>query len=317
MIPQVTVIIAAYNSSKTLYCALRSLCRQTFQDFEAWVVGDACTDDSEEVVAGFADQRLNWTNLERHFGSQSWPNNEGLRRARGRYIAYLGHDDLWFPRHLAGLVTTIKETGADFVHAAAVLIDSSGPLGVLGAPGVRRSYAQRFVVPSSWLHRREVIDTCGNWPQPQGQVGGVDFVFQRRAFLAGHKFAPCGQLSVLKFPSPWWRTYALKRDHPQAAYLERMEDDAAQLHRQVLTDLLFTVTRPREEAFLSYGLALAKAAAKTRLLDWYGIDRWPLTQYLVWRGERGRKRTFTLRGLDNGKSLIDGVERKEDSPLIC
>src|SRR6059036_1113442 len=130
--PKVTLIIAAYNSSKTLQCALRSLRQQTFPDFEAWVVGDACTDDSEQVVSSFADPRLYWTNLGQHCGCQNGPNNEGLRRARGRYIAYLGHDDLWFPWHLAGLVSTIEETGADFVHAAAALIDPTGPVGIIG-----------------------------------------------------------------------------------------------------------------------------------------------------------------------------------------
>src|SRR5690242_1437173 len=175
--PEVTAITAAYNSSSTLKCALKSLCDQSYRDFEAWIVGDACTDDSEQVVTGFRDPRLHWFNLSRHFGSQSGPNNEGLRRARGKYIAYLGHDDLWFPWHLENLITTTERSQADFVHSMTAWIHPSRPVEAGGVPAVKRSYAHRFVAPSSWLHRREVIESCGEWPSPEGQIGGIDFIF--------------------------------------------------------------------------------------------------------------------------------------------
>ena len=68
------------------------------------MVGDACTDDSEEVVRSFADPRVRWENLEENSGSQSGPNNRGLALARGELIAYQGHDDVWHPYHLATLV---------------------------------------------------------------------------------------------------------------------------------------------------------------------------------------------------------------------
>ena len=192
--PAVTVITAAYNSSRTLKCALASLRDQTFTDFEAWIVGDCCTDDSECVVQGFADKRFHWVNLPEHAGTQSAPNNEGLRRASGEYIAYLGQDDLWLPWHLASLVSMIESAAADFVHAVTAWI-APEEMRAAGAPGVTGTYATRFVPPSSWLHRREVAEKYGPWPNPQGQIGGVDFIFQRRAYQGGCHFA-CTMKSV-------------------------------------------------------------------------------------------------------------------------
>ena len=102
--PTVSVIIAAYNRSNVLRYALRSALAQDFSDFEVLVIGDACTDDTEEVVASFADPRVSYLNLPLNFGEQSGPNNVGIARAQGRYIAFLNHDDFWFPDHLSAAV---------------------------------------------------------------------------------------------------------------------------------------------------------------------------------------------------------------------
>ncbi|MBS2004019.1 MAG: glycosyltransferase family 2 protein, partial [Cyanobacteria bacterium SZAS LIN-5] len=91
-----------------------SVLRQEFTDFEVLVVGDGCTDDSADVVNSIGDARVRWINLPVNAGHQSAANNEGLRQARGELVAYLGHDDLWFPHHLAALTNRISE-GYDLV----------------------------------------------------------------------------------------------------------------------------------------------------------------------------------------------------------
>src|SRR5260221_6050921 len=99
-VPKVSIITATYNWSSVLKYAIQSVLWQTFQDFEYIIVGDACTDDSAEVIDSFDDPRLRWHNLDENSGSQSIPNNRGLQLAQGTYIAYLGHDDIWYPTHL-------------------------------------------------------------------------------------------------------------------------------------------------------------------------------------------------------------------------
>src|SRR5215207_8988791 len=121
--PLVSVVLATFNSRLTLACALDSVQRQTCQDFEVWVVGDACTDGTEATVAAIGDPRVHLVNLSDNSGSQAAPNNAGLRRARGRYVAYLGHDDLWFPWHLSDLLELASREGAGFVHGLGVLIE--------------------------------------------------------------------------------------------------------------------------------------------------------------------------------------------------
>src|SRR5947207_7975428 len=81
--PRVTVIMATYNWSSVLPYSIGSALRQSFTDFELLVVGDGCTDDSEQVVTAIGDPRVRWINLSSNSGHQSAPNNEGLRQARG------------------------------------------------------------------------------------------------------------------------------------------------------------------------------------------------------------------------------------------
>ena len=106
-LPRVTVIISTYNWGTVLPYSISSVLRQSFTDFEILVVGDGCTDDSEQVVTAITDPRVRWINLAVNDGHQSAPNNEGVRQSRGSIIAYLGHDDLWLPHHLEMIVTAI------------------------------------------------------------------------------------------------------------------------------------------------------------------------------------------------------------------
>ena len=78
--PLISVIVATYNSRATLACALDSVRRQDFQNFDVWVVGDACTDGSHEVVEALGDPRFHWINRETNSGTQSAPNADGLLR---------------------------------------------------------------------------------------------------------------------------------------------------------------------------------------------------------------------------------------------
>ena len=58
--PLVSIVIATYNRSQVVAHAIDSVRRSTVADWELIVVGDHCTDDTEAVVAGFADPRITW-----------------------------------------------------------------------------------------------------------------------------------------------------------------------------------------------------------------------------------------------------------------
>lgn len=293
--PAVTVIIATYNSSATLQLTLESLLNQDAGDFEAWVIGDACTDNSADVVQSFGDPRLHWKNLTQNSGSQAAPNNEGLRLARGRHIAFLGHDDLWLPNHLSSLLRFIEETKADFVHSLCALIGPDGVRECVGPLRTDHDYEWYGPPPSSWLHRRDVTDTCGLWADPTQIAWGVDCDYARRVFLSGKTMAFFPGLTVLKFPSWWCRTYAGVGEPPQLRYWRALQADPRALERQVLVDLSINFARLRRQPVVAL-LSTAFRGVLRHMRQAAG-NRGPLGRLLRWRFGRQRQHLRRLRGL--------------------
>jgi glycosyltransferase involved in cell wall biosynthesis len=242
MDPSVTVIIPTYNWSSVLPYSIGSVVRQTFADFELLVVGDGCTDDSEAVVGRIGDSRVRWINLPTNTGHQSEPNNEGLRQARGQYIAYLGHDDLWLPHHLSCLVSTLKQ-GADLAYGA-ILFLVAGPYRY---HGYHRSFYPFFesyqggvpIPPTSVVHRRSVTDHVGGWRHYRELHTPPDTELWQRAYTANYRFAFVPRLTAIKFQASARRhVYKIRPCHEQAAWSERIQNEdgfeAAELIRTVL-----------------------------------------------------------------------------------
>ena len=221
--PRVTVIIPTYNWSTVLPFSIGSALGQTFRDLEVLVVGDGCTDDSEAVVTAIDDPRLHWIGLAENSGHQSGPNNEGLRQARGELIAYLGHDDLWLPHHLALLVAALSK-GADLAHGVTALVRPEGS--VTMCPSRFGYRPGQGIPPSSVVHRRTVTESVGGWKRCTEIAEDPDADLWRRAHLAGYRFGFVPRLTVVKFPASWRRdAYRTRACHEQAAWFRRIGEE--------------------------------------------------------------------------------------------
>jgi hypothetical protein len=237
--PLVSVIIPTWNRAAMLRLTLTTVLGQDLSDCEVLVIGDGCTDDSEAVVASFDDARLHWENLPVNSGAPSAPNNAGLRKARGRYIAHLGHDDFWLPWHLSGLVTTIAETGADWVYSLVVAIGPDGIRHCSGPPQPGVPAAEHHVPPSGWLYRREVFSEVGDWAESESIDWQIDFDYMRRAALASKRFALHDRPTALKFPSSLFPDgYRTGEPAPiQLAYFRRLQREPEALENEILRHL--------------------------------------------------------------------------------
>ncbi|MDR8393380.1 glycosyltransferase family 2 protein [Aliifodinibius sp. S!AR15-10] len=97
--PLVSVIIPTYNRSKLLKRAIDSVLQQTYSHLECLVVDDASTDNTNEVIAEYEDERIIYIrhNENKHV---SVARNTGIKHAGGKYLAFLDDDDEWLPSKL-------------------------------------------------------------------------------------------------------------------------------------------------------------------------------------------------------------------------
>jgi len=127
--PLVSVTIPTYNKGKLLVeRTLPSIFNQTYQNFEIVIVGDGCTDETEELVREVGDPRLRFYNLNergrypknlrhRWMVAGSVPGNRARELANGKWIAYLDDDDVFTPDHIEVLLEYAIKGNYELVFA--------------------------------------------------------------------------------------------------------------------------------------------------------------------------------------------------------
>ncbi|GEM_PF-553485 len=125
--PLITVLVGTYNRSRLLTeRCIPSILGQTYDHLELIVVGDCCTDDTEELVSQIKDPRLKFQNLpergpypsdpvRRWLVAGTEPLNTALALAQGDFITHLDDDDEYVPDRLEKLVNFAIEHQCDFV----------------------------------------------------------------------------------------------------------------------------------------------------------------------------------------------------------
>ena len=233
--PKVSIVVATYNRSNVLVHAIESVRRSTLTEWEMLVVGDACTDDTAEVVARFHDPRIRFVNLEHNFGEQSGPNNAGASLACAPYLAFLNHDDLFFPDHLAICLGQLEATGADLVFSGLAAAEPRSAeqlaqhrLGflLLGVSPDGRYQPYIFAPASCWVLRAELMTELGGWrPAIDCSIEpSQDFLF--RAWRAGKQLLAVPAVTVLAVQSGKRRdSYRDRQWHENAYFAGRMNDD--------------------------------------------------------------------------------------------
>ncbi|NDF83787.1 MAG: glycosyltransferase family 2 protein, partial [Actinobacteria bacterium] len=97
--PRVSVVIPTFNHAKLLKRALDSVVAQTFDNWEAIVVNNFSADETIDVVRSFNDDRITLINFSNN-GIIAASRNQGIKAARGQYLAFLDSDDKWYPEKL-------------------------------------------------------------------------------------------------------------------------------------------------------------------------------------------------------------------------
>ena len=283
--PAVSIVVATYNRSNVLGLAIASAQAQTFEDWEMLVIGDACTDDSERVAKASGDPRIVWENLPVNHGDQSGPNNHGVERSRGRFVAFLNQDDLWFPDHLERSLAALDAApGAGGAFSPPAIV-APGGRAALAPSWTERYESNRVIAPASgWLVRRATVDRVGPWRRRHECYEHPSRDWLTRALRQGVTFAQVPYLTVLTMPSgarPG--SYADRDDADQRRMWEGMRGDPA-FRERLLAEIAL---RSSAELIRPRPFGHAKQAAKDAVVNALG-SRWsPLRTALKYRRKGG------------------------------
>ena len=144
--PEVSIVIPTYNRADLLPRAINSVLQQDYEDYELIVVDDGSTDNTEQVVRGYQDRRIQYVKLPTNSGASSKPRNVGILRSRGKYIALLDSDDEWLPEYLSKLVSRMAESSSrvGIVYCGLIVMPLDG-----GHPHIMHSHRRGKVYPDS------------------------------------------------------------------------------------------------------------------------------------------------------------------------
>ena len=114
---KISVIIAAYNSEEFVVETIESILNQTIDDFEIIAVNDGSTDNTLQILNGYAEKYENFLVIDKENGGPASARNLGIDIARGDYIFFFDADDILEFDALEELYNTAVKRKADLVIA--------------------------------------------------------------------------------------------------------------------------------------------------------------------------------------------------------
>lgn len=203
----VTVIMPAYNAARYIAQSIDSVLAQTYQDWELLVINDCSTDATNEIVLGYierdAKKRIHLLNNKKNSGV-SETRNAGIKKAKGRYIAFLDSDDIWLPEKLALQVPLLSQDDKCICsHGSYIRITPDDE--VLGKVLVRKNATYSSLLRSNSIgNLTGIYDTykCSKILQKpikhEDYVMWLEILKQDSAFYSAHIAKPIGKYRVMK-----------------------------------------------------------------------------------------------------------------------
>jgi glycosyltransferase involved in cell wall biosynthesis len=263
-LPLVSVTLCLHNARAYIDRTLDSILAQTYSNFELVVIDDGSSDGSaDRVLARRHDDRLRYV---RH-------HNRGLGRsrldsfdlARGKYIAFIDHDDTWAPTKLARQVEALEDnigaacafTDTEIVNQNDEVIEMLSetyhyPQINLSAGHVHGELIRRgcFIALPSAVVRRTALDRVGGMSELYQYVSDYD-LWIRLSRLFDFVFVDA--------PLTRWRRHA-------GQYSVRFPDVAAREHNRMLTPIARGRTYPESVRHAAGDFVLGQVRASTRTL---------------------------------------------------
>jgi glycosyltransferase involved in cell wall biosynthesis len=209
--PVVTVLIPTFNRRRYFAEALASVVRQNYRNLQIIAMNDG-GEDVSDIVKSYNDPRVLFINRKENRGLP-YTLNEALAQAYGKYICYLGDDDLYYPHHVGTLVNALEnETDCQAAYSdlykVYCKICPDGSRKVLSkVVEISRDFDRFFmlyynhVLHVSIMHRRDLLEKTGPYNEAVNVLIDWDIIrrfvfftdFHHVPEITGEFYQPAGK----------------------------------------------------------------------------------------------------------------------------
>jgi len=121
----VSIITPSYNSSRFIEECVDSALSQTYDNWELIIVDDCSADNSPQIIKKYNDKRIQLIELDGNVGAAE-ARNVAIRKAKGKYIAFLDSDDLWESQKLEKQISFMETEDIAFSFSTYQPISEDG-----------------------------------------------------------------------------------------------------------------------------------------------------------------------------------------------
>ena len=213
--PAVSVILPVYNGEGYIAEAVASILMQTFTDFELIIINDGSSDNTADILSTFlSDERVSI--ISRENKGLIYSLNEGINKARGKYIARMDADDYSYPNRLALQVDLMDKDELDICGGHYLIIGKTDKfLGSVFLPTDLSAFQLYLSIMPPFAHG-SVMFRKRFWIENELKYGSVykeaeDFSLWQEFYFKGARFGNVNEV-IFKY-----------RDHPASFSYRKMK----------------------------------------------------------------------------------------------
>ena len=190
--PAISVVMPTFNDGEYLREAIDSILNQTFRYFEFIIVNDGSTDNSEDIINSYNDNRIRYLKNASNSGN-AIARNIGMKAARGKYIAMMDSDDIAKPNRFVMQFEYLEGHPEIGIFGSAIIFFDENSWFTRYYP-TDPDYIRCFLffknamAQNSVILRREIVLEHQLYYNPEFE-NGEDFDFWYRAAMKGVRIA--------------------------------------------------------------------------------------------------------------------------------
>lgn len=186
--PLLSIVTVNLNNLEGLENSLKSIFRQTWQDFELIVIDGGSIDGSKEFLEENEDKITYWIS-EPDTGIYNGM-NKGIEKCTGNYVLFLNSGDYFLSTNTLELCFDLVCNYKADVYYGQIMIDDSGTEKTITFPNeLRLSYLKSKVINhQACFFERKTLQSLGGYNEEFSLA--ADYQFYLKAYLEGKKFHP-------------------------------------------------------------------------------------------------------------------------------